>query len=73
MINSIFSSAYCPDLPNSKYECGNINCIKTCENYNETCHIVNIRCTDHCYCKPNYVLHENKCILIKDCPKPKGP
>lgn len=53
---------------NEEYQCGSA-CQTTCSELGQECPIVNIQCTDACYCKDGYARNENgACIPITRCP-----
>ncbi|XP_078053537.1 venom metalloprotease inhibitor-like [Augochlora pura] len=57
--------------PNEEYGCGSA-CQVTCDNLNQPCPIVNIRCNDACYCKSGYARNcKDVCIPIESCPEKK--
>lgn len=62
-----FYTLVCPK--NESYSCGSLACEKNCDNINETCNIVNIKCDDSCYCNKGYVRREKNgpCISIREC------
>ncbi|KAF5306337.1 hypothetical protein FQA39_LY09035 [Lamprigera yunnana] len=51
---------------NEEYACGSA-CQSTCENPTG-CPIVNIKCNDACYCKPNFLRNSNgDCVPWEEC------
>ncbi|XP_077291696.1 zonadhesin-like [Arctopsyche grandis] len=58
----------CPG-PNEFYSCGSA-CDTTCATLGQKCPIVNIKCTEMCYCEDGYARdHTGWCIPIEECPK----
>lgn len=56
-------SAKCSD-PNEVYKFCDTACEATCDELNPVC---TRPCVEGCFCKPGYVRHEKRCVLIKDC------
>nr|XP_008201444.1 PREDICTED: inducible metalloproteinase inhibitor protein [Tribolium castaneum] len=55
--------------PHEHYACGSA-CQVECATLNQTCHIVNIKCTDACYCDDKYARDESGvCIPVSQCGK----
>ncbi|XP_077290901.1 zonadhesin-like [Arctopsyche grandis] len=59
----------CPKCgPNEVFACGSA-CDTTCATLGEKCPIVNIQCTEKCYCVDGYARNaQNVCVPIKECP-----